>query len=29
MTCHFYNILIGDVKKVVPNFFDREKYDLH
>ena len=29
MTCHFYNILIGNVKKVVPNFFDREKYDPH
>ena len=22
----FYNILIGTVKKLVPNFFDKEKY---
>ena len=25
----FYNILIGDVKKLVPNFFDKEKHELH
>ena len=25
----FYNILISNVKKLVPNFFDEEKYVLH
>ena len=25
----FYNIPIGNVKKLVPNFFDKEKYLLH
>ena len=25
----FYNIPIGNVKQLVPNFFDREKYVLH
>ena len=25
----FYNVLIGDVKKLVPNFVDKEKYELH
>ena len=25
----FYNIPIGNVKKLVPNFFDKEKYVLH
>ena len=24
-----YNILIGNVKKLVPSFFDKEKYVLH
>ena len=24
-----YNIFIGNVKKLVPNFFDKEKYVLH
>ena len=24
-----YNIPIGNVKKLVPNFFDKEKYMLH
>ena len=24
-----YNISIGNVKKIVPNFFDKEKYVLH
>ena len=24
-----YNILIANVKKLVPNFFDEEKYVLH
>ena len=24
-----YNISIGNVKKMVPNFFDKEKYVLH
>ena len=24
-----YNISIGNVKKLVPNFFDKEKYVLH
>ena len=24
-----YNILIGNVKKLVPNFFDKEKYVIH
>ena len=24
-----YNIPIGNVKKVVPNFFDKEKYVIH
>ena len=24
-----YNIPIGDVKKLVPNFFDKEKYVIH
>ena len=24
-----YNINIGNVKKLVPNFFDKEKYVLH
>ena len=24
-----YNIPIGNVKKIVPNFFDKEKYVLH
>ena len=26
---NFYNISIGTVKKLVPNFFDKEKYVLH
>ena len=26
---HFYNIPIGIVKKLVPNFFDKEKYVFH
>ena len=26
---HFYNILISNVKKLVQNFFDKEKYVLH
>ena len=25
----FHNIPIGNVKKLVPNFFDKEKYVLH
>ena len=25
----FYNIPIGNVKKLIPNFFDEEKYVLH
>ena len=25
----FYNIPIGNVKKLVPNFFDKEKYVIH
>ena len=25
----YYNISIGNVKKLVPNFFDKEKYMLH
>ena len=25
----FYNTLIGDVKKLVPNFFDKEYYVFH
>ena len=25
----FYNILIGNVKKLVPNFFDKQRYVLH
>ena len=25
----FYNIPIGNVKKLVPNFFDKETYVLH
>ena len=25
----FYNILIGNVKKLLPNIFDEEKYVLH
>ena len=25
----FYNILIGNVKKLVPNFYQKEKYELH
>ena len=29
MVSDFYNILIGNVKKLVPNFFDKEKYVLH
>ena len=24
-----YNIPIGNVKKLVPNFFDKENYELH
>ena len=24
-----YNIAIGDVKRLVPNFFDKEKYLIH
>ena len=24
-----YNIPIGDIKKLVPNFFDKEKYVIH
>ena len=24
-----YNILIGSVKKLVPNFFDKERYMIH
>ena len=24
-----YNIFIGNIKKLVPNFFDKEKYVLH
>ena len=24
-----YNIPIGNVKKLVPNFFDKEKYEIH
>ena len=26
MIADLYNILIGNVKKIVPNFFDKEKY---
>ena len=26
---NFYNFRIGSVKKLVPNFFDKEKYVLH
>ena len=26
---YLYNIPIGDVKKLVPNFFDKEKYEIH
>ena len=36
MLCHYqlkianlYNIPIGNVKKLVPNFFDKEKYVIH
>ena len=29
MISDFYNILIGNVKKLVPNFFHKEKYVLH
>ena len=29
MISDFYNIPIGNVKKLVPNFFDKEKYVLH
>ena len=25
----FYNIPVGNVKQLVPNFFDKEKYVLH
>ena len=28
-TVDFYNISIGTIKKLVPNFFDKEKYLLH
>ena len=24
-----HNIRIGNVKKLVPNFFDKEKYEIH
>ena len=29
MISDFYNIPTGNVKKLVPNFFDKEKYVLH
>ena len=29
MIADLYNIPIGDVKKLVPNFFDKEKYVIH
>ena len=29
MISDFYNILIGNVKTLVPNFFHKEKYVLH
>ena len=29
MVSDFYNILIGNVKKLVPTFFNKEKYVLH
>ena len=29
MVSDFYNILIGNVTKLVPNFFNKEKYVLH
>ena len=29
MIADLYNIPIGDVKKFVPNFFDKEKYVIH
>ena len=25
----FYNVCIGNVRKLVPNFFDKERYVLH
>ena len=29
MIADLYNILIGNVEKLVPNFFDKEKYVLY
>ena len=29
MIFYFYNISNGNIKKLVPNFFDKEKYVLH
>ena len=29
LIANFHNIPIGNVKKLVPNFFDKEKYVLH
>ena len=29
MISDFYNITIGNVEKLVPNFFDKEQYVLH
>ena len=29
MIADFYNIFVGNDEKLVPNFFDKEKYVLH
>ena len=29
MIANFHNILIGNVKKLLPNFLDKEKYVIH